>query len=47
MIINGIILFVTLMMVGFVAVWLLFPATRDWFEAPKYRFMENQGEDRR
>ncbi|MFG0262159.1 MAG: hypothetical protein ACF788_07200 [Novipirellula sp. JB048] len=47
MIINGIILFVTLIMLGFVAVWVAFPASRDWFEAPKHRFMENYvAEDR-
>lgn len=40
MIINFIIVSVSLLMLGFVLVWVTFPATRAWFEAPKYRFLE-------
>ena len=40
MIINGIILLVSLMMFGFIGVWIFIPSARSWFEAPKHRFME-------
>jgi hypothetical protein len=42
MIINLIVLSVTLLMLGFVAVWLFAPHLRAWLEAPKYRFLERE-----
>jgi hypothetical protein len=38
-VIDLIVLSVTLLMVGFVAVWWLCPRSRPWFEAPKYRIL--------
>ncbi len=35
MAVNVIVAAVTLMMGGFVAVWLVYPECRSWFEAPK------------
>jgi hypothetical protein len=40
--VNLIVLVVTLLMAGFVAVWIFFPRLRPWMEAPKYRFLEQQ-----
>lgn len=40
MVINLIVLTVTLLMLGFVAVWVFAPHLRSWFEEPKYRFLE-------
>lgn len=42
MIINLIVGSVTLLMLLFVLVWIFFPATRNWFERPKHRFMETE-----
>lgn len=42
MVVNLIVLVVTLLMAGFVAVWLFFPRLRGWMEEPKYRFLEEQ-----
>lgn len=42
MVVNLIVGFVTLLMAGFIAVWLLFPHLRRWIEEPKYRFLEQQ-----
>lgn len=42
MVINCIVAFVTLLMAGFVAVWVFFPRLRRWIEEPKYRFLEQQ-----
>jgi hypothetical protein len=42
MIINLIVLSVTLLMLGFVAVWVFAPRLRGWLEAPKYRFLERE-----
>jgi hypothetical protein len=38
--INLIVAAVTLLMAGFVAVWLLSPSLRAWMESPKLRFIE-------
>jgi hypothetical protein len=40
--INLIVLAVTVLMVGFLAVWISFPGLRTWMEVPKYRFLERQ-----
>lgn len=37
MVINVIVVAVTLLMGGFVGVWLLCPRCRPWFEAPKWQ----------
>ena len=42
MVINLIVLTVTLLMLGFVAVWVFAPHLRSWFEEPKYRFLERE-----
>ena len=42
MAVNLIVAAVTLMMAGFLAVWIAFPRVRGWMEAPKYRFLEEQ-----
>lgn len=42
MVINLIVGFVTLLMAGFVAVWIFVPHLRRWIEEPKYRFLEHQ-----
>ena len=42
MIINLIVLTVTLLMLGFVVVWVFAPHLRAWLEAPKYRFLERE-----
>jgi hypothetical protein len=42
MVVNLIVGAVTLLMLGFVAVWLLAPHLRGWLEAPKYHFLERQ-----
>jgi hypothetical protein len=36
---NLIVLAITLLMVGFLLVWLCFPRLRPWFEAPKYHIL--------
>jgi hypothetical protein len=41
-VINLIVLTVTLLMLGFVAVWVFAPHLRAWLEAPKYRFLERE-----
>jgi hypothetical protein len=38
--VNLIMVAVTLLMVGFLAVWLFYPQLRPWIEAPKYRVLE-------
>jgi hypothetical protein len=38
--VNLIVLAVTLLMAGFLAVWLGYPRLRPWIEAPKYRVLE-------
>jgi hypothetical protein len=40
--VNLIVLVVTLLMAGFVAVWVFCPRLRPWMEAPKYRFLEQE-----
>ena len=42
MVTNLIVLTVTLLILGFVVVWLFFPHLRGWLEAPKYRFLERE-----
>lgn len=42
MIINLIVGSVTVLMLLFVLIWIFFPATRNWFERPKHRFMETE-----
>jgi hypothetical protein len=42
MAVNLIVAAVTLILAGFVAVWLAFPRLRPWMEAPKNRFLEEQ-----
>jgi len=41
-VINLIVLTVTLLMLGFVSVWVFAPHLRSWFEEPKYRFLERE-----
>lgn len=36
---NLIVLAITLLMAGFLLVWVCFPRLRAWFEAPKYRIL--------
>jgi hypothetical protein len=43
--VNLIVLAVTLLMAGFVAVWCLCPRLRPWMEAPKYRILTWQHSD--
>jgi hypothetical protein len=38
--VNLIVLAVTLLVAGFVLVWICFPPVRTWIEAPKYRVLE-------
>jgi hypothetical protein len=40
--VNLIVLAVTLLMAGFLGVWICFPRLRAWMEMPKYRFLEQQ-----
>jgi hypothetical protein len=40
--VNLIVLAVTLLMAGFLGVWIFFPRLRAWMERPKYRFLEQQ-----
>ena len=40
MAVNLIVLAVTLLMAGFLFVWVCFPRLRRWIEAPKYRVLE-------
>jgi hypothetical protein len=42
MAVNLIVVGVTLLMAGFLGVWLCFPRLRVWMEQPKYRFLEEQ-----
>jgi hypothetical protein len=42
MAVNFIVLGVTLLVAGFIAVWLCFPRLRPWMEQPKHRFLERQ-----
>ena len=42
MAVNLIVLAVTLLMGGFLGIWIFFPHLRDWMEMPKYRFLEQQ-----
>jgi hypothetical protein len=37
MAVNVIVVAVALLMGGFVAVWIVFPRCRSWFEAPKWQ----------
>jgi hypothetical protein len=38
--VNLIVLAVTLLMAGFLALWVCHPRLRPWIEAPKYRVLE-------
>jgi hypothetical protein len=38
--VNVIVASATLLVGGFLAIWLAFPRLRPWFEAPKYRVLE-------
>jgi hypothetical protein len=38
--VNLIVIAVTLLVGGFLVIWLAFPRLRPWFEAPKYRILE-------
>ncbi len=38
--VNLIVLAVTLLMAGFLFVWVCFPRLRGWIEAPKYRVLQ-------
>jgi hypothetical protein len=38
--VNLIVLAVTLLVAGFLLVWLCFPRLRRWIEAPKYRVLQ-------
>jgi hypothetical protein len=40
--VNLIVLGVTLLMAGFLGVWIFSPKLRAWMEMPKYRFLEQQ-----
>ena len=40
MAVNLIVLAVTLLMAGFLVVWVCFPGLRRWIEAPKYRVLQ-------
>jgi hypothetical protein len=42
MAVNLIVLGVTLLVMGFIAVWLGFPQLRPWMEQPKHRFLDRQ-----
>ena len=42
MAVNLIVLGVTVLMAGFVGIWIFFPRLRAWMEMPKYRFLERQ-----
>jgi hypothetical protein len=42
MAVNLIVLAVTLLVAGFIAVWFCFPPLRSWMEQPKQRFLEGQ-----
>ena len=42
MAVNLIVAAVTLLMAGFIAVWLAVPGLRPWMEQPKHRFLERQ-----
>ena len=42
MAVNLIVLAVTVLMAGFLGVWIFFPDLRAWMEMPKYRFLEQQ-----
>lgn len=44
MAVNLIVAGVTLLMAGFVGVWLVCPQLRGWMELPKHRFLERQRE---
>jgi hypothetical protein len=38
--VNLIMVAITLLMVGFLVIWLAYPRLRPWIEAPKYRVLE-------
>jgi hypothetical protein len=42
MIVNLIVLAVSLLIAGFLAVWIAMPALRPWMEMPKHRFLRVQ-----
>ncbi len=42
MVVNLIVAVVTLLMTGFLVIWIFFPRLRGWMEMPKYRFLEQQ-----
>jgi hypothetical protein len=42
MAVNVIVLAVTLLVAGFIAVWMTVPSLRPWMEVPKYRFLGRQ-----
>jgi hypothetical protein len=48
MVFNLLVLAITLLLAGFLLVWLLFPQVRPWIEAPKYRLLtwEQQVEEK-
>jgi UPF0716 family protein affecting phage T7 exclusion len=41
-VVNLIVAAVTLLMAGFIAVWIALPSLRPWMEMPKHRFLERQ-----
>jgi hypothetical protein len=42
MAVNLIVLAVTVLVAGFVAIWIAVPRVRPWMEMPKHRFLERQ-----
>ena len=42
MAVNLIVLSVTVLVAGFIAIWLAVPRLRPWMEMPKHRFLERQ-----
>jgi len=40
--VNLIVLAVTLIITGYLSVWIFFPRLRAWMEMPKHRFLERQ-----
>ncbi len=42
MAVNIIVLAVTLIMAGYLGVWIFVPRLRAWMELPKYQFLEQQ-----
>ena len=42
MAVNLIVLLVSLLVAGFIAVWIALPGVRPWVEMPKHRFLKRQ-----